>query len=104
MERYQQDDGDSWVSNNNVFSVSLEQVKANFAKYDLLDDQVRFIAGWFHDTLPVVPIEQLAVLRLDCDMYSSTTDALTYLYPKVSSGGYVIVDDYKLLPTVQAGG
>jgi O-methyltransferase len=27
-------------------------------------------------------------------MYESTMDALTHLYPKVSSGGYVIIDDY----------
>lgn len=99
VTRYQQDDGDcSWTCRNDVFSVSLEQVKANFARYDLLDDQVRFLAGWFQNTLPTAPIERLAVLRMDCDMYSSTTDALSNLYPKLSVGGYVIIDDYNLLP------
>ena len=60
----------------------------------LLDDQVRFLEGWFCDTLPSAPIDRLAVLRLDGDLYQSTMDALVALEPKVSPGGYVIVDDY----------
>ncbi len=76
------------------FAVSLEQVKASFAGYGLLDDQVRFLEGWFKDTLPAAPITKLAVLRLDGDLYESTMDALSNLYPKLSVGGYVIVDDY----------
>jgi Macrocin-O-methyltransferase (TylF) len=74
--------------------VSLEEVKANFAKYGLLDDRVVFLKGWFKDTLPSAPIERLAVLRLDGDMYESTMVALTSLYDKVSSNGFVIIDDY----------
>ena len=75
-------------------AVSLEQVKSNFAKYGLLDSQVIFLKGWFRDTLPKAPIKKLAVLRLDGDMYESTMDALSNLYPKLSLGGYAIVDDY----------
>ena len=75
-------------------AVSLEEVKENFAKYNLLDSQVQFLEGWFRDTLPAAPIETLAVMRLDGDMYESTMDALTHLYPKLSVGGYVIIDDY----------
>lgn len=75
-------------------AISLEEVRANFAKYDLLDEQVRFLKGWFSDTLPGAPIASLAVLRLDGDMYSSTMDALVSLYDKVSPGGFVIVDDF----------
>ena len=77
-----------------TLAVSADQVRANFARYGLLDDQVRFLEGWFRDTLPNAPIEELAVLRLDGDMYESTMDALEALYPKLSVGGYVIVDDY----------
>jgi O-methyltransferase len=55
---------------------------------------VRFLEGWFADSLPSAPIRRLAVARLDGDMYSSTWDAITALYPKLSSGGFVIVDDY----------
>jgi O-methyltransferase len=72
------------------------EVEANFRRYGLLDDQVIFLEGWFKDTLPTAPIDQLAVLRLDGDMYESTMDALNALYGKVSPGGFVIVDDYVL--------
>jgi O-methyltransferase/8-demethyl-8-(2,3-dimethoxy-alpha-L-rhamnosyl)tetracenomycin-C 4'-O-methyltransferase len=75
-------------------AVSLEEVKANFAKYDLLDDQVVFLKGWFSETLPQAPIQALAVLRLDGDMYESTMDGLTHLYDKVTTGGVIIVDDF----------
>jgi O-methyltransferase len=77
-------------------SVSLEQVKANFARYGLLDDQVHFLPGWFKDSLPTASIDRLAVLRADGDMYESTIQILTYLYPKLSVGGYCIIDDYAL--------
>jgi hypothetical protein len=73
---------------------SYEDVREHFARYDLLDDQVQFLRGWFCDTLPTAPIERLALLRLDGDLYDSTYDALKALYPNVSPGGYVIVDDY----------
>ena len=81
-----------------TLEVSLEQVQANFARYGLLDEQVRFLKGWFKDTLPRAPIDRLAVLRLDGDMYESTMDALEALYARVSAGGYVIVDDYGVVP------
>ena len=76
--------------------VSLKNVKENFLRYGLLDDQVKFLPGWFKETLPRAPIVKLALLRLDGDMYQSTMDALQALYPKLSRGGYVIVDDYCL--------
>jgi Macrocin-O-methyltransferase (TylF) len=75
-------------------AVSLEEVKRNFAAYGMLDDQVRFLKGWFKDTLPTAPIEKIAVLRLDGDYYESTRTALEGLYDRVSPGGFVIIDDY----------
>jgi len=82
-------------------AVSREEVERNFERYGLLDDQVRFLKGWFKDTLPEAPIERLAILRLDADLYESTMDAIVPLYPKLASGGYVIVDDYKIIPACQ---
>jgi O-methyltransferase len=79
-------------------AISLEQVRANFEKYDLLDEQVVFLKGWFCDTLPSAPLGQLAIVRLDGDMYSSTIDAISVLYPKLSVGGFLIVDDYGAVP------
>jgi hypothetical protein len=95
-ERFPQDAGD--LHHIMKLAVSLDQVKANFERYGLLDDQVRFLKGWFRDTLPKAPIERLAILRLDGDMYESTMDALVNLYPKLSLGGCLIVDDYGAVP------
>lgn len=92
-ERYPCDAGDRLYTLKEL-AVTLDEVKANFGRYGLLDEQVRFLKGWFRDTLPKAPIDRLAVIRLDGDMYESTMDALVSLYPKLSVGGYLIVDDY----------
>lgn len=94
-ERYPHDAGDILYRAAQL-AVSLEEVKRNFDLYDLLDDQVRFLKGWFKDTLHVAPIGPLAVLRLDGDLYESTMDALVALYDKVSPGGFIIIDDFAL--------
>lgn len=99
--RYPKDAG----SELNLFpqlAVSAEQVRENFRRYGLLDDRVVFLEGWFRDTLPAAPIERLALLRLDGDLYESTMDALTALYDKVVPGGIVIVDDYGILEPCRA--
>lgn len=97
------DAADGWdLSHVQHLKVSLEQVKANFARFDLLDNQVRFLPGWFKDTLSSAPIGPLAILRLDGDLYSSTMDVLSNLYAKVSRGGYVIVDDYFTWPSCKS--
>jgi len=83
-------------------AIPLDEVKRNFDRYGLLDDQVVFLPGWFRDTLPTAPIERLAILRLDGDMYQSTTEALENLFPKLSPGGYLIVDDGHLESCMQA--
>jgi O-methyltransferase len=92
-ERFPADQGDT-LSTYEELAVDVVTVRQNFERYGLLDDQVRFLEGWFADTLPVAPIEQLAVARLDGDMYGSTWDAISVLYPKLSLGGFLIVDDY----------
>ena len=79
-------------------AVSREEVEDLFARYDLLDDKVKFLKGWFKDTLPSAPIKRLALLRLDGDLYESTMDGLNNLYHKVAPGGFVIVDDYHAVP------
>ncbi len=90
---YPADEGIDW-SGVEPLKVDVDTVKANFAKFGLLDDRVEFLVGWFSETLAAAPIESLAVLRLDGDLYESTMDALVALEPKVADGGYVLVDDY----------
>jgi hypothetical protein len=79
-------------------AISLETVQRLFDRYGLLDAQVRFLKGWFHDTLPNAPITRVAVMRLDGDLYESTRDALHALYDKLSLGGFVIIDDFHACP------
>jgi O-methyltransferase len=100
-ERFPVDEGDPHHTFG-YLSVSLETVRANFEKFGLLDDQVRFVEGFFSDTLPTLPAECFSVLRLDGDMYESTWVSLENLYPRLSQGGYVIIDDYGVLPRCAA--
>ncbi|MCP9850237.1 TylF/MycF/NovP-related O-methyltransferase [Cyanobium sp. Morenito 9A2] len=90
---YPEDAGDEHYKLD-ILRVGLDEVRANFASYDLLDDRVLFVKGWFKDTLHTLSIDSISVLRLDGDMYESTIVALDALYGKVSIGGFVIVDDY----------
>jgi len=92
-ETYPADAGLDW-SHVEVLKVDAAAVQANFERYGLWDDQVRLLEGWFSATLPNAPIEQIAVARLDGDLYESTMDALVHLMPKMTPGGFVIVDDY----------
>lgn len=82
------------VSGEPFLMVPLEEVRKNFSRFGLLDERTRFLPGWFSETLPAAPVGGLALLRVDADMYSSTKDVLEALYPKVSPGGFVIIDDY----------
>ncbi|APZ92613.1 TylF/MycF/NovP-related O-methyltransferase [Fuerstiella marisgermanici] len=75
-------------------TTSLEHVKSRFARYGLLDEQVVFIPGYFAEVLPDAPIGPLSLLRLDGDTFESTHDAIVALYPKLSPGGFCIIDDY----------
>lgn len=99
VEKYPQDlESPEGTEKWSPLAVSMEQVQKNFERYDLLDDHVRFLKGWFKDTLATAPIGKLAVARLDGDLYESTMDAIVPLYPKLSVGGYLIVDDYNGWP------
>ena len=93
LKRFPQDEGMVWHTESEL-AIAQETVQQNFRKHNLLDERVRFLKGWFKDTLPSAPIDKIAVLRLDGDLYASTMDALVPLYDKVSVGGFIIVDDY----------
>lgn len=87
------------ISRENVpsLAVSRARVERAFADFGLLDARVRFLPGFFVDTLAGCSVEHIAVLRLDGDLYSSTMEALEALYDRVSPGGFIIIDDYGAL-------
>jgi O-methyltransferase len=91
--RYPADAGDR-LHEQTGLAVGVEQVRHNFERYGLLDDRVEFLVGWFKDTLPTAPVEQLSLMRLDGDMYESTIQAIEPLYPKLAPGGFCIIDDF----------
>lgn len=91
-------DAGATFHNYDELSINLNQVRDNFRRYNLLDDKVIFVKGWFKDTMPQAQIKKIALLRLDGDLYESTVNTLENLYSKVKYGGVVIVDDYHVVP------
>lgn len=77
-------------------AVSRADVQRNFEAYDLLDEDVRFVEGWFEEAIPKAGVGKLSILRLDGDMYASTMQVFELLYDKLEVGGYCIIDDYAL--------
>jgi GT2 family glycosyltransferase len=94
-DKYPADAGDKHFTFD-YLKADLELVSGNFKRYGVLGDNIKFIKGWFCDTMPTLEIDKIAILRLDGDMYSSTWDVLEHLYHKLSIGGYLIIDDFAL--------
>jgi len=99
--RFPADSGDEHHTFTEL-AVPEEVVRHNFAVYGLLDDQVRFVKGYFADTLPRLDAGPFALVRLDGDMYGSTMDAITALYDRLSPGGFLVVDDYGAVAACRA--
>jgi O-methyltransferase len=76
-------------------AVPLDDVRESFARLGYVRG-VKFVAGFFEQTLPKLACDKQrwSVIRLDGDTYDVTLLALRCLYPNLSIGGYVIVDDY----------
>jgi LmbE family N-acetylglucosaminyl deacetylase/glycosyltransferase involved in cell wall biosynthesis len=87
-------DAESDLHQYPILAVTEEEVWLNFRKYIPPGPGVKFLKGMFKETMPIAPIQKLAILRLDGDMYESTIDVLRFLYPKLVVGGYCIIDDY----------
>jgi hypothetical protein len=79
-----------------LLRIPLEEVQDNFRRYDLLDDQVAFVPGWFSESLPALAGRTWALIRLDGDMYESTVDGLRNLYPGLAGGGFLVIDDWSI--------
>jgi O-methyltransferase len=80
---------DRWVA-------SLDEVGGNIERFGLLDDRIAFVVGYFSDTLKYLADKKFALVRLDSDSYDSVETSLEYLYPLLSKGGIIIVDDWHL--------
>ncbi|WP_211854964.1 TylF/MycF family methyltransferase [Plastoroseomonas hellenica] len=99
--RFPQDTGDTHHQFSEL-AIPVDEVKEHFAAYGLLDAQVKFLKGWFRDTLPTLRGRRFALVRLDGDMYQSTMESLENLYDRLSPGGFLIVDDYGAIPACKA--
>lgn len=84
----QRDDHNEWCYS------PLDEVKANLAQTDYPQDQFVFVPGKVEETIPGRIPDKIAILRLDTDWYESTRHELVHLFPRISRGGILIIDDY----------
>lgn len=80
--------GESWLE------VDVDEVHENIRSTGYPIDSVRLIKGLVEDTIPSQAPDRISILRLDTDLYSSTTHELKHLVPRMSPGGILIIDDY----------
>jgi hypothetical protein len=73
---------------------TLEDVQQGFGQVGYPSERVHFVKGKVEDTIPEHAPEQISILRLDTDWYESTKHELEHLYPRLSSGGVLLLDDY----------
>ena len=85
------------LSHFDFMAVPLEEVRENFTRFGV-ERGVSFVPGYFDQTMPALRYRRWALIRLDGDTYGATRATLEALYPGLSAGGYLIVDDYELLP------
>ena len=72
----------------------LADVKAGMAPIGYPEEKVHYVVGKVEQTVPEQAPEEIAILRLDTDWYSSTRHELEHLYPRLASGGVLLIDDF----------
>lgn len=83
------------LDSNSVWCYSsLDEVKANMLTIGYPMDKIRFVQGKVEDSIPGAIPEEIALLRLDTDWYSSTMHELVHLYPLLKERGVLIIDDF----------
>jgi O-methyltransferase len=75
-------------------AASVDEVRRNMLKTGYDKSKIHFVAGRVEDTLPAFAPSEIALLRLDTDWYESTRHELVHLFPRLSVGGVLIIDDY----------
>lgn len=91
--RFKHDPVDLWEDR---WKAGIDEVKANIASFGLLDERIEIVEGYFAETLPSLADRNFALIRLDSDSYDSVLTSLELLYPRLSHGGIIIVDDWHL--------
>lgn len=87
---------DGEIKSSGVTAIDEPTVRMLFDRWALTDYPVRLVKGWVQNTIPHQSLTQIAILRLDMDVYEPTRHALIHLYPLVSPGGVIIIDDWVL--------
>jgi O-methyltransferase len=83
-----------WEKERELLAVSLDEVKKNMFSTGYPKENIIFVKGMVEDTIPNTVPNQIALLRLDTDLYESTYHELFHLYPKITPQGVIIIDDY----------
>ncbi len=73
---------------------SVERVRETVAGTGYPADKLHFVPGMVEETIPEQSPDRIALCRLDTDWYESTAHELKHLYPRIESGGVLIIDDY----------
>lgn len=73
---------------------TLEEVRSAVSSVGYPEERIRYVVGRVEETLPEHAPVEIALLRLDTDWYASTRHELEHLYPRLATGGVLIVDDY----------
>jgi hypothetical protein len=88
-----EDAAETW-DNRDKCEANIFEVKKNMALTNYPEDNIRYIKGMVEETIPANLPEKISILRLDTDWYESTLHELEHLYPLLSVGGVLIIDDY----------
>jgi O-methyltransferase len=95
------DNGVSWLGVNSTptapamaTGVDINDVRQHLLSTGYPSERMHFVKGLVQDTIPAIAPERIALLRLDTDFYESTRHELIHLYPSLTAGGVLIIDDY----------
>lgn len=84
------------IESSGISVCSRRAVETNMSLWGIDPEILVYHEGWFQDTVPIANLSEIAILRLDGDLYESTKVCLQYLYPLLSPGAWCIADDFKL--------
>jgi len=87
-EKQTGDDASDWCQSG------VDEVRRNVLTTGYPEEKFRFVEGKVEDTIPDQVPETIALLRLDTDWYESTKHEMEHLFPRLQTGGILIIDDY----------